>query len=148
MTEPQPLRRVWASTVAIDIELPPGTYWLDWQYTCTDPNAQAFSPPATVPFKRTAPGWNARWLTADGEWAPLLDFGKPMGAPDVPQDMPFIIYEAAPCIADFNNDSAVDDLDIAAFFAAFETGDADVDGSGSVDDLDILAFFQRFEQGC
>lgn len=52
------------------------------------------------------------------------------------------------CIADFNGDGGVDDLDIAAFFAAFEAGEADVNGDEGVDDLDIAAFFTRFEQGC
>ncbi len=54
----------------------------------------------------------------------------------------------APCIADFNNDEGVDDLDITAFFAAFEAGDADVNGDDGVDDLDISAFFLAFESGC
>ncbi len=54
------------------------------------------------------------------------------------------------CIADFNGDDGVDDLDIAAFFAAFETGEpnADVNNDDGIDDLDIIEFFVRFEQGC
>lgn len=55
-----------------------------------------------------------------------------------------------PCIADFNGDSGVDDLDITAFFTAFELGDpgADVNGDAGIDDLDISEFFASFEQGC
>lgn len=55
-----------------------------------------------------------------------------------------------PCAADFNNDEGVDDLDIAAFFAAFESGDscADANGDDGIDDLDIAFFFTQFEQGC
>lgn len=52
------------------------------------------------------------------------------------------------CPADWNGDSGIDDLDIAAFFTSFEAGEADVDGSGGVDDLDIVAFFTAFESGC
>ncbi len=54
------------------------------------------------------------------------------------------------CIADFNNDGGVDDLDITAFFAAFELGepDADVNGDDGIDDLDITEFFAQFELGC
>lgn len=52
------------------------------------------------------------------------------------------------CIADINCDDSVDDLDITAFFAAFEQGAADVNGDETVDDLDISAFFAQFEAGC
>ncbi len=54
----------------------------------------------------------------------------------------------ARCPADWNRDGAVDDLDIAAFFVSFESGEADVDGSDSTDDLDVGAFFEAFAQGC
>ncbi len=55
-----------------------------------------------------------------------------------------------PCAADFNGDDGVDDLDIAAFFAAFESGEpcADVNGDDGIDDLDISFFFSAFEAGC
>ncbi len=55
-----------------------------------------------------------------------------------------------PCRADFNGDDGVDDLDITAFFAAFEQGEpsADVNGDDGIDDLDITAFFTAFEAGC
>ncbi len=53
-----------------------------------------------------------------------------------------------PCAVDWNNDDAVDDLDIAAFFADFEVGEGDFNGDDGVDDLDISAFFAAFEQGC
>ncbi len=60
----------------------------------------------------------------------------------------FTFSAPQPCIADFNGDNGVDDLDIAAFFAAFEAGEADVNGDDGVDDLDISAFFTAFEAGC
>ncbi len=55
-----------------------------------------------------------------------------------------------PCAADFNGDDGVDDLDIVAFFTAFEQGEpaADVNGDDGIDDLDIVAFFAAFEAGC
>ncbi len=57
---------------------------------------------------------------------------------------------SVPCIADFNGDDGIDDLDITAFFAAFEQGEpgADVNGDDGIDDLDITAFFAAFEAGC
>ncbi len=61
-----------------------------------------------------------------------------------------VIGLSPPCIADFNGDDGVDDLDITAFFAAFEQGEpsADVNGDDGIDDLDITAFFTAFEAGC
>lgn len=61
-----------------------------------------------------------------------------------------IVPPAPPCPADVNGDSTIDDLDIGAFFAAFELGaaTADFDASGGIDDLDITAFFTAFELGC
>lgn len=55
-----------------------------------------------------------------------------------------------PCIADFNQDDSVDDLDITAFIAAFEAGDscADINGDEGIDDLDFFPFFNAIEQGC
>ncbi len=55
-----------------------------------------------------------------------------------------------PCAADYNQDDGVDDLDIAAFFADFESGEpcADVNNDDGIDDLDISFFFSAFEQGC
>ncbi len=67
------------------------------------------------------------------------------GIPDDCEGVP-----CPPCAADFNQDDGVDDLDIAAFFAAFENGDtcADVNGDEGIDDLDIAVFFTTFEAGC
>lgn len=59
-----------------------------------------------------------------------------------------VVITVRTCAADWNQDGGVDDLDIAAFFASFEAGEADVNEDGGVDDLDILAFFSVFETGC
>ncbi len=59
------------------------------------------------------------------------------------------VFDAAPgCVADWNGDDGIDDLDISAFFVSFELGEADVNGDDGVDDLDITAFFLAFENGC
>ncbi len=54
------------------------------------------------------------------------------------------------CAADFNGDDGIDDLDITAFFTAFENGDtsADINADDGIDDLDISLFFTLFELGC
>ncbi len=71
--------------------------------------------------------------------------------PGIEVDFDDVRLDAAPtCRADFNGDDGIDDLDIAAFFLAFEQGDApaDVNGDDGIDDLDIAAFFEAFENGC
>ena len=54
------------------------------------------------------------------------------------------------CIADFNNDCAVNSLDFLAFLNAFVAGDrsADINGDGNVNTLDFLAFLNLFVAGC
>ncbi len=59
------------------------------------------------------------------------------------------ITPAGPCIADFNQDGGIDGADVAAFFAAWETGDpsADVNQDGGVDGGDVATFFAFWEAG-
>lgn len=54
------------------------------------------------------------------------------------------------CPADANCDGALDDLDIAAYFARFEAGDAaaDINHDDAIDDLDLRDFFAALETGC
>ncbi len=76
----------------------------------------------------------------NGEW--VLSAGNPLNVAPV--------IDEPVCAADFNGDDGVDDLDIAAFFLAFEGGDpaSDINGDDGIDDLDISAFFVSFESGC
>ena len=79
----------------------------------------------------------------------------------------FDFDEAAPCIADLDNDGnpsngythddAVDINDLLTFLVAFEAGDPHVDlddgtnsglGDGGVDINDLIYFLFRFESGC
>lgn len=54
-----------------------------------------------------------------------------------------------PCPADFDMSGGVDSGDLAAFFAAYESGDpcADLDASGGIDSGDLAAFFAVYELG-
>jgi len=54
------------------------------------------------------------------------------------------------CVADFNDDGAVNVLDFPAFQAAFQAGDmsADINGDGSLNVLDFPAFQIEFAAGC
>lgn len=51
---------------------------------------------------------------------------------------------------DFNGDGGIDGSDVAAFFEAWETGDApaDVNSDGGIDGSDVEWFFERWEAGC
>ncbi|NUQ68895.1 MAG: hypothetical protein HUU18_11545 [Phycisphaerales bacterium] len=57
----------------------------------------------------------------------------------------------APCVADFNNSGGTpDDADVAAFFDAWNAGDAcaDANGSGGTpDDADVATFFELWNAG-
>lgn len=59
-------------------------------------------------------------------------------------------YVRCGCLADFDSNGGIDGGDLAAFFAAFEAGEAsaDVDGNGGVDGGDLALFFGAFEAGC
>lgn len=59
-------------------------------------------------------------------------------------------YVRCGCIADFDSNGGIDGGDLAAFFAAFESGhaSADVDSNGGVDGGDLAVFFAAFEGGC
>ena len=57
---------------------------------------------------------------------------------------------SAGCPADFNNDGAVNTLDVLSFLNAWSAGDpsADFNGDGAVNTLDVLAFLNAWSAGC
>lgn len=57
---------------------------------------------------------------------------------------------ASSCPADFNNDDAVNTLDVLSFLNAWGSGDAraDFNGDGTVNTLDVLAFLNAWSTGC
>lgn len=59
-------------------------------------------------------------------------------------------YTRCGCLADFDSNGGIDGADLAAFFAAYESGNtsADVDFNGGVDGADLAAFFAAYEGGC
>ena len=58
--------------------------------------------------------------------------------------------EAVECIADLNNDGALDFFDVSAFLTAFGSGNpiADFTGDGLFDFFDVSTFLQEFSAGC
>jgi len=147
--------------VALNLGVPgavlqPGTYWLDWQARTTPSGMEVSCPPVTLLGTRSKAGSNARQFVptpTGGSWTSTLDAGKPLSAPDVAQDLPFIIYGYSgtpPCPSDFNADGFVNGIDFDQFVAAFEAGDlaTDFNHDGFVNGIDFDSFTVAFESGC
>ena len=62
----------------------------------------------------------------------------------------FVATPDSGCIADFNNDSAVDFFDVSDFLAAFQDADpsADISDDGAIDFFDVSDYLAAFAQGC
>ena len=60
-----------------------------------------------------------------------------------------LTVNAAPCLADFNQDGGIDGADVDAFFVNWAAGDsqADVNQDGGVDGSDVDAFFVIWQAG-
>ncbi len=78
-------RQIAASTVAVNIRLNQGTYWLDWQSDGSGASGP-WAPPITI-LGQTTTG-NAMQFT--GSWAPALD-----GGTSAPQGFPFVVAGTA-----------------------------------------------------
>jgi hypothetical protein len=137
------------------LSLVSGTYWLDWQYADAVPVAEVFAPPVTHPGMRGVDGANAVQyrplsLAGGGVWIPLVDPGKPASAPDVAQDLPFLVIGTPLCVADLDLDGMVDLADFFRFLNGFDssTADGDVNTDGVVDLEDFFLFLNLFQESC
>jgi hypothetical protein len=71
-----------------------GNYWVD--YTIDRGGLAVFGPSTTHEGARGVSGANGRQLNvATNTWSDLIDTGNPAAAPDVAQDMPFIVAGTA-----------------------------------------------------
>jgi hypothetical protein len=152
-TAPDTTRPIWATTVSLaGLTLPPGTYWLDWQYTTVNPDAGAYSPPVTAAGNRSPGSANARQYRAAygnlaGGWTALLDSGKPAAAADLPQDLPFLLAgtPAPACDPDYNLDGNADQDDVAYLVNVIAGApnpagtDPDFNRDGNADQDDVMA---------
>lgn len=93
---PGTTRRIWQNNFTLSQTLAAGTYWIDYQLVTA--SGVAFAPNTTHQDVRGVAGANARQFSlATSTWTDLIDTGNPATAPDVAQDMPFIISgEAVP----------------------------------------------------
>jgi len=157
ITPPAPLppereRLIWQVEVDLGgVTLPPGTYWIDWQYTAALEGAEIFTPAITLERTRSLPGWNGRQHNPVEEtWTGVIDGGKPSAGPDVPLDLPFILIGWSSCMADLTGDGRVDFTDYLEFLNLYDSGDpaADLNADGYVDFADYLVFLNLYEAGC
>ena len=86
-------RKIWKVRAAISTSLTAGTYWIVYQGHAIN-DASFFMVPVTLPNTRASATANAKQFTATtATWANVLDAGNPTTAPDVVQDMSFIIND-------------------------------------------------------
>lgn len=103
-------RELWENKFSVSptLSLGPGTYWVEFA-TSTYSNGAQFYRNVISPGNRTRPGWNARQFSfSSNTWADVLDGGSPSSAPDVPQDIAFIVRGT---VATNNNASKFMDYD-------------------------------------
>lgn len=85
-------RQIWRLEANVNVVLPAGTYWIEFQTGVTAPLTSNFVPPSTVVGTVTQPGNNAKQhdVTAN-TWTAVVDGTNP-------QDMHFIVdYATAAC---------------------------------------------------
>lgn len=151
---PDTSRVIWQSNVAVNsLILPPGTYWLDWQYASVDPDKAVFVPPVTLVGSRGKPGANGLQLKFGvGAWVPLMDTGKPSSAGDVAQDLPFLLSGAPFCPADFNLDGVANADDLGDYITGYFDSPADprtdYNGDGIINADDLSDFITAYFTGC
>lgn len=86
-------RKIWKVRANLTATLPSGTYWVVYQAHATD-DGSIFFPPVTIPGTRGLPTANGKqYVVSNSLWKPLMDNGNPVSAPDVAQEVPFLINE-------------------------------------------------------
>jgi hypothetical protein len=159
-------RPIYKLELAVDANLAPGTYWVDYSFRTT-PEGGAFTPPVKVIGSRGPDGANARQRTAaGGPYNLVVD----AGSCDIPrrQEVPFIIYGTTGgpvCYANCDGSTTPPILnveDFTCFINQFAAGTqlphsqqlthyANCDQSTTAPVLnveDFTCFINRFAQGC
>jgi len=150
---PDTSRAIWSIDASLaGTVLGPGHYWIDWQLTCVNPDAPAFSPSATLTSSRATLGADALQFRYEvgpalGQWTPIADSGKPASTADAAQDLPFILLGLAlpNCDPDLNQDGNADQDDVGYLTNVIAGGenpsgrDPDFNRDGNADQDDVLA---------
>lgn len=165
-------RQIWSvDSGALDIVLPAGTYWVDWQLSSTDAGKALFTPLVTVPRARgpvLEDGGALQLAPAPGgaAWSEIEDPGIGLASANVAQIVPFQVLgtllpatlaDVARVGGDAGRDGVVDMADAAAFMRSFVDGSAGADvcgpgGEGTppdgvVDAHDLAAFMNAYARG-
>lgn len=165
-------RPIWQfDSAPVDMLVPAGEYWLDWQLSSADPDRALFAPTATVLSSRgESLGTDGAMHLAPGTpaaaWSMIEDPGIGPASRAVAQRVPFVLMgEPVPSsLADIallsgepGQDGAVDETDLITFFRAYMDSDplADVcgaEGAGSAPDglvtsADLVAFVSAYAVG-
>ena len=151
-------RGLFRSTVTVDVSLPPGTYWVDWQAIGSPNFSGPWSPTVTIVGALSKPGSNSiQSMDPSQPWTPVVDEGPPPSTnPPIPQDLPFVIHGVVTCLANCDQSSADPILnanDFQCFLNKFASADpsANCDGSTSPPVLnanDFQCFLNLFAAGC
>ncbi len=85
-------RELWENKFSVSptLTLPAGTYWIEFA-TSTATNGAQFYRNVISPGKRGLSGWNSRQFSLPSTWSDVVDGGQPSTAPDIPQDIAFIV---------------------------------------------------------
>ena len=148
------IRTIWANTLAVDVNLSPGAYWLDLSQSA------GFNPPVTIVGMRGPAGAEARQYLGDlQEWVDLIDPGPAGGTyPPVAQELPFIIRGTVGVSCQANCDGSTEQPvlnvnDFICFSQRFAAGDPYANCDGSTEEpvlnvLDFVCFQGAFAAGC
>jgi hypothetical protein len=164
---PDATRLIWrASLVVPSVELPAGTYWLDFQLVPATPTSDVFIPPVTrssgagARAMVTTPGLQYRiGPLGSAAWVELSDAGRPSASADVALDVPYVVIGVRKCgpadvsggpggIGDY--DGLLTVQDIFDFLVLWFSSDprADVNGTNGVNITDIFDFLTAWFAGC
>lgn len=131
------LRKIWQIRANITASLTDGTYWVVYQGHATN-DGSFFMVPVTLPGTRGAPTANAKQFTATtSTWASVIDAGNPAAAPDVMQDMSFIINGVSLSNSQFNktNDFVIYPNPVNESFQILKPDGTNLNGIELIDNL-------------
>ena len=123
-------RHIQTCVCAVDVQLAPGTYWVDYSFAGSGASGP-WAPPVTLLGQTGSPGANAlQWLASSSAWGAALDV-------TYPQDFPFLVEGT--CGAppnDCNQNGIPDECDIGVQWDGYCAGPAPCFPDACVSDWD------------
>ncbi|WP_264519641.1 T9SS type A sorting domain-containing protein [Flavobacterium sp. N1994] len=91
VTVPGTTRKIWKVRGNLTTSISSGTYWVVFQVHALD-DGSIFFPSVTIAGSRGILTANGKQFVASNSlWKPIIDSGNPVTAPDVTQELPFLI---------------------------------------------------------